>query len=189
MLEYYLHQQQLGMLVTEQKGLLDTVQDGVLKYSPVALRISSTIFLKPACSCVSFAVKTPPQAKCMANWLFWEGVLVGNCCDCSIAADLLNYLQSASVQSMLPGCTSLPARLDMQNLALAAYEPEFPGITAAYKLGMQHADNPAALPYDVLREFNLYLRTVICGMETVGGSIKAAAKRINNLLLNSQYQK
>ncbi len=187
MLENYLHRQQLGLLVANQRNMLDTVQDNVLKYTPIPVQFASLINLKPGCGCQSFYVKTLPHARKNTSWLFWEGVLVGRNCDRSLAADVLNYLQSAAVQSMLPGCTALPARLDMQKLSLAAYEPEFPGLTQAYTAGLQNACNQHAVPYDVLRELNIYLRSVICGANPACRGSKDVARRINSMLKSSPH--
>ena len=187
MLENYLHRQQLGLLVANQRNMIDTLQNNVLTHTPIPLQFASLINLQPGCGCQSFYVKTLPHARKNASWLFWEGVLVGRNCDCSLAVDVLNYLQSAAVQSMLPGCTALPARLDMQKLALAAYEPEFPGITQAYSAGLQNACNQHAVPYDVLRELNIYLRSVICGADPTCRYSKDIARRINSMLKSSPH--
>lgn len=189
MLESYLHRQQLGLLVANQHYLLDKVEDNVLKYTPIPLQFASMINLKPGCGCQNFYVKNLPQARKSTAWLFWEGVLVGHNCDCSLAADVLNYLQSAAVQSMLPGCTALPARLDMQKLALTAYEPEFPGLTQAYTTGLQIACNQHAVPYDVLQDLNIYLCSVICGADPTCRGCKETARRINAMLKASPFLK
>jgi len=186
MLEYYLHNQQLGLLIADQRRVLDEIKKDVLKRTPLPLHIASMINLKPGCGCQSFRIKTLPQARQATSWLFWEGVAVGKNCDPALAVSVLNYLQSASVQSLLPGCTALPARLDMQKLALAAYEPEFPGLTAAYNTALSYADNPHPVPYAALNELNRYLRTVICGVEPVNLHCKNVARRINAILRNAR---
>ena len=189
MLEYNLHQKQLGLTGVNQRSILDVVENNVLKSTPIPLLFSSMINLKPGCGCQGFYVKNLPMARKNTAWLFWEGVLVGKSCDPALAADILNYLQSASVQSMLPGCTALPARLDMQKLILTAYEPEFPGITQAYTTGLQYACNDFAIPYNVLKELDLYLRTVICGADPAFRNNKNVTRKINAMLKASEHLK
>lgn len=181
-LVHYLHREKLGLLSGKAPGLGDLAGGREMPRSQIPVMIVSMISLQPGRGSSHFRMRPLPQARTRAAWLFWEGVLVGRQCDPVLAAELLNYFQNATVQSSLLGCTGLPARRDMQQLALMSYEPDFPGITEAFTKGMEAADNPYAIPYPALKVLNDYFRQVLCGRKPLREGLRERVRDINSIL-------